>query len=166
MERENVQLSDDNCSQIEVAFKRMKVGTRCAGKKSLHHIYNQPKQYHQEKSSKSETISFSSFSNSPLALIDNLSCSNPTSSTVVSTNSMGPYRDITRQGQVESFNRNHENQNQNNNNHQQNQSNDITKYEDGPPADPDVSVEELAAYLDVQLYIPRKMSYMAELMYT
>uniref|UniRef100_T1KT03 Oxidative stress-responsive serine-rich protein 1 n=1 Tax=Tetranychus urticae TaxID=32264 RepID=T1KT03_TETUR len=36
----------------------------------------------------------------------------------------------------------------------------------GLPVEPDVSVEELAAYLDVQLYIPRKMSYMAELMYT
>ena len=32
--------------------------------------------------------------------------------------------------------------------------------------DPEVSVDELAAYFDLQLHIPRKMSYMAELMYT
>jgi hypothetical protein len=33
-------------------------------------------------------------------------------------------------------------------------------------AEPDVTVDELAGYLDLQLYLPKKMSFMAELMYT
>ncbi|XP_074597698.1 uncharacterized protein LOC141852556 [Brevipalpus obovatus] len=33
-------------------------------------------------------------------------------------------------------------------------------------AEPEITVEELAGYFDLQLHIPRKMSYMAELMYT
>lgn len=32
--------------------------------------------------------------------------------------------------------------------------------------EPEITVEELAGYFDLQLHIPRKMSYMAELMYT
>lgn len=32
--------------------------------------------------------------------------------------------------------------------------------------EPDVTVDELAGYLDLQLYLPKKMSFSAELMYT
>lgn len=160
MEGDNVQV-DDNCSQIEKAFERMKVGTRRV-KKSY-----QPNQQQQEE----QNIRFSLDSpvSPPSSAASSLSSSSSTSPS--SCYSMGKYRDLTiREGQsTDSYHHQHNrhHHHQIDSNHHLNQSSDQnTKYEDGLPVEPDVSVEELAAYLDVQLYIPRKMSYMAELMYT